>query len=152
MTTSQEMAELWKAFWALYDFAIEAEIAMSVPAPASEAAPDLRVSTILAFAADAYGVTITELIARDRQGVYRDARALAAWALSRQNLGLSFPAIGRVLGGRHHTTILSSVRRAENLIQHSPVFAGAAKDIRTFLSQMARSQDAAPDLTSDPSS
>ncbi len=37
----------------------------------------------------------------------------AVYALARAETTLSLPAIGKLVGGRHHTTVLSGARRAD---------------------------------------
>lgn len=68
----------------------------------------------------ACGVTMEELLSLRRAAGIVDARQTAAWLL-RTFSSLSYPAIGRYLGGRDHTTILHSCRR----IDHRILVAGA---------------------------
>lgn len=56
---------------------------------------------------------------RDRRG-FR-ARMAVSWG-ARQLLGSSFPAIGRRLGDRDHSTIMNAVDRANELIESDPAF------------------------------
>ncbi len=55
-----------------------------------------------------FGVSWEELIGRRRSAYMVNARHVAAWCLRQQ--GLSYPEIGRVLGGRDHTTAMYSVK------------------------------------------
>src|SRR5260221_3732023 len=58
-----------------------------------------------------FGVTWEELLGRRRLGHIVNARQVAAW-LMRQR-GLSYPAIGRAVGGRDHTTAMHAVAAVE---------------------------------------
>ncbi len=49
-----------------------------------------------------------KLVSRPRQ---------VAMYLVRRMLGLSFPAIGRAFGGRHHTTAMFAVRTLDKLVE-----------------------------------
>lgn len=62
---------------------------------------------ILESAAGRWKVTVEEMIGPSRYGACVEARREAATQL--RVLGLSFPDIGKVLGGRNHTTIMSSL-------------------------------------------
>jgi chromosomal replication initiation ATPase DnaA len=57
-------------------------------------------------------------------GSYRvcEARHAVAYAL-RERFGMSLREIGTMLGGRDHTTIINSLRVAENRAKYNPRFA-----------------------------
>jgi len=60
------------------------------------------------------------VIARDIMGAGRGvrlakARHIAMW-LARRYSGRSFPEIGRLMGGRDHTTVISGVRRVDRVV------------------------------------
>lgn len=80
---------------------------------------------MLSIAAEAFEITAEEI--RGRAQPQRIARARHAFVyVARTVLAESFPRIGRVLG-RDHTTVISSLRRAEALIVRDKVFkAGVA--------------------------
>lgn len=56
------------------------------------------------------GVPLRLLRGRQRHPALRVARALAVRDL--RAAGYSYPKIGRILGGRHHTTVMWLARRA----------------------------------------
>lgn len=62
-----------------------------------------------------YGETIPRLLMKCRTKHLSHARHVAAW-LMRQG-GMSYPEIGRALGGRDHTTAMNSVGAVEEEIQ-----------------------------------
>ena len=62
--------------------------------------------------AKAHGVTYREMLSPRRQKNLVHARQHAMWEL-RKHTSLSMPAIGRLLGGRDHTTVLHGIRAYE---------------------------------------
>ena len=61
-----------------------------------------------------YGVTFEDIASPSRIPKYTKPRFLVCRML-REEMGWSLPRIGRLLGGRDHTTILSAVRRAREM-------------------------------------
>lgn len=55
-----------------------------------------------------------------------------AWLLAREMTNLSLPQLGRMSGGRHHTSILYGVRQARRAVMTDP------RDLRTNLYWEAR--------------
>jgi hypothetical protein len=68
-----------------------------------------RVSEILREVAETFDVLPALIMSRSRQGPIAAARSLA-WLLIRDELGWSYPAIGKQFG-RDHTTVLVGVDR-----------------------------------------
>ena len=60
------------------------------------------------------GIRYAVMVGKDRRREISDARQLLMWEIHKQ-FGMSFPAIGRLFGGRDHTTALYSVRKIEAL-------------------------------------
>lgn len=71
-------------------------------------------SRILNAVADEFGITATEMTGSKRNGVNCMARFVAVGIMIEMT-HLSFPAIGKRLGGRDHTTILHARNRAVEL-------------------------------------
>lgn len=82
--------------------------------------PKLRSREILEEVAAKHGLRVDDLRSKSRLHVLVAARQEASFRL-RTELGLSLPAIGRLLGGRDHTTILHAVKR------HAEVLAGGGE-------------------------
>jgi len=61
----------------------------------------------------------SELLSKDRHKSVAFARQVAMY-LCRQRLKCSFPELGRAFGNRDHTTVMSAVRRVEQLRQRDP--------------------------------
>ena len=50
--------------------------------------------------------------------------------LTRESTGLSLPEIGRLYGGRDHSTVLNALRRAESVIADDPSLAERVDSLR----------------------
>lgn len=86
---------------------------------------------MLTIAAEAFGISPEEI--RGRAQPQRIARARHAFVfVARTALAESFPRIGRVLG-RDHTTVISSLRRAEALIVRDKIFMAGVAAIRVAI-------------------
>ena len=57
--------------------------------------------------ANAFGINYSELIGRGRAGHLIEARSVAARLL--RDRGMSYPHIGRHIGGRDHSTVINAV-------------------------------------------
>jgi hypothetical protein len=89
----------------------------------------ITVALILRLVAAHYSLSVTELISdRCTRNVVRP-RQIAAY-LARHMTTLSMPAIGRLLGGRDHTTILHAVRTIDRLMERSPEFDSEVRELR----------------------
>lgn len=83
----------------------------------------------LEVAERAFGVSEAAVTGVSQMRRATDARSLVVWALHSIGTGLSYSAIGRVLGGRHHSTIINLHQKAISLRLRDPAFAAACKDI-----------------------
>lgn len=96
----------------------------------------VRRQQIVEWVADAWGVTVIDLISHRRPPHLVDARALAVWAMRALCDRPSYPSIGKSLGGRDHSTIINLHERAIYLRLKSAKFAGACVDVtRAFESK-----------------
>jgi chromosomal replication initiator protein len=81
----------------------------------ADAVADLPLSPAQALrrtCAVAFGLTEAELIGRSRLRELTLARQATCYVL-RRRMGLSTAVIGRMLGGRDHTTVLYAIRQTE---------------------------------------
>lgn len=86
-------------------------IAELIPSRAQSAEPT-TVEEIQQRVATAFGISRAELVGSSRAATPLRARQIAI-LLTREATELSLPQIGRLYGGRDHSTILNSLRRAE---------------------------------------
>lgn len=94
-------------------------------------------AAIIHFAAHACGLAPADITGRSRRQDVSDARHIAAHLI--RQAGYSLPAIGRALG-RHHTTVLASLRQHQALCQHCQEFRGKAEAAQAAMADEAFSQ------------
>jgi chromosomal replication initiator protein len=80
----------------------------------------------------AFGISRAELIGSTRAATPLSARQVAIY-LTREMTDLSLPQIGRLYGGRDHSTVLNSIRRAEARCGEDAVLAGQVNELRTAI-------------------
>lgn len=98
---------------------------------AQSAAGPLGPSAILLQrVADKYGMTVAALVEDDRSNAVVMARQ-EAMHLLRTERRASFPSIGRVFGGRDHSTVLTSIRRHEARLAWIAILASIAEAIQS---------------------
>ena len=99
-------------------------IAELIPNRSQPAGPT-TVEEIQQQVAVAFGISRAELVGSSRAATPLRARQVAI-LLTREATDLSLPQIGRLYGGRDHSTILNSLRRAEGTLSGD---AGLAKQV-----------------------
>lgn len=77
---------------------------------------------IIQAAAAYYGCSIEDLTSVRRHAVLNGAR-YASMHVLRHRDGLSLPQIGKLFGGRDHSTVINALRRAAKLLENDPGFA-----------------------------
>lgn len=77
---------------------------------------------LLAVAAS-FGLSVIQLRSRTRDRYVSHARQAAAWVLRSAFQDLSLEAIGALLGGRDHTTIIWALKAVELRMDSDPVLA-----------------------------
>lgn len=113
---------------------IDLEFARGEIAIVSPRRPDVRtVDEILRAVCGHFRVTNSDLLSKDRHKSVAFARQVAMY-LCRQRLKCSFPELGRAFGNRDHTTVMSAVRRVEELRSRDPQVNAHLEAIETRLS------------------
>lgn len=82
--------------------------------------------------ANYYGITVEDLKSPKRNHEITVPRQIAMY-LSREMMGLSLTKIGDAFGGRHYTTVMSSIDKVEESIKQSPSLASLLDDIRRMI-------------------
>jgi chromosomal replication initiator protein len=77
----------------------------------------------------AFGISRAELVGSTRAATPLSARQVAIY-LTREMTDLSLPQIGRLYGGRDHSTVLNSIRRAEARFSEDATLAAQVKELR----------------------
>ena len=105
-------------------------IAQLIPSgQGSAAARTATVEEIQAQVADSFGVPRADLTGPSRAAAAVRARHVAI-LLTRELTDLSLPQIGRLFGGRDHSTVLNSLRRAEASIAADSELANQVSTLR----------------------
>lgn len=90
---------------------------------------------IILKVAEHYGLSADDMRSQARYRRVARPRQVAMYAMRELCPHLSFPAIGRLLGNRDHTTILHGVRKVEALLPTNPDF---ARDVRNVMAMLRR--------------
>lgn len=72
---------------------------------------------VLAYVAKFYDMPVDVLTGPTRRRPYARARQVAMYVMRQICPHLSYPAIGGIIGGRDHTTILHGVAKIEQLVE-----------------------------------
>ena len=80
----------------------------------------------------AFGISRAELVGSTRAATPLSARQVAIF-LTREMTDLSLPQIGRLYGGRDHSTVLNSIRRAEARCGEDAVLAAQINELRVAI-------------------
>lgn len=86
-------------------------------------------SDIIAETAHVFGVTVEDLKGTDRTVKYVYPRHVCGY-LGKRLTSLSYPQIGRALGGRDHSTIIHAYHRTEERAARDPEFAAYVDAVR----------------------
>ncbi len=76
----------------------------------------LQPEEILQEVASFYGLRVGDITGKRRQRQVAEARQVAMF-LTRELLGLSYPQIGEIFGGKNHTTVMAAVKKISALVQ-----------------------------------
>jgi chromosomal replication initiator protein len=91
---------------------LSSELIAEVIPRSSRSAQATSVEEIQQRVAERFGISRAELISPSRAAIPLRARQVAIY-LTREMTDLSLPQIGRLYGGRDHSTVLNSLRRVE---------------------------------------
>jgi chromosomal replication initiator protein len=81
----------------------------------------VTIDAIQKFVADYYNLKMVELKSRNNSKSVAMPRQVAMY-LCKQLTPASLPEIGKSFGGKHHSTVIHSVRKVEELTKRDPVF------------------------------
>jgi len=106
-------------------------IAELIPSRSHSSQPT-TVEDIQQQVASSFGISRAELVGGSRATTPLRARQVAI-LLTREATDLSLPQIGRLYGGRDHSTILNSLRRAEATLSDDPDLAHRVSELRSSI-------------------
>lgn len=73
-----------------------------------------------------YRISVKELLSRDRHKTLAEARQVACFLCrTLPEIAPSYPELGRRFGNRDHTTIMSAVKRGEQIVEATPTLRSA---------------------------
>jgi chromosomal replication initiator protein len=107
--------------------------------PRGRSAQAASVEEIQQRVAERYSISRAELVGSSRAATPLRARQVAIF-LTRELTDLSLPQIGRLYGGRDHTTVLNSLRRVEAGLAADPELAKRVQDLRGAIHNPAGEQ------------
>ena len=81
----------------------------------------VTIETIQKFVANYYRLKIADLKSRNNSKTVTLPRQIAMY-LSRSLTNASLPQIGKSFGGKHHSTVIHSIRKIENKCKHDRDF------------------------------
>ena len=111
---------------------LSAELIDAVIPKTARAVERTPVEEIQERAAAAFGVSRSELVGSGRAATPLNARQVAIY-LTRELTDLSLPQIGRLYGGRDHSTVLNSIRRVEARLGEDKSFAAQVQALRASI-------------------
>jgi chromosomal replication initiator protein len=107
--------------------------------PHGRSAQASSVEEIQQRVAEGYGISRAELVGSSRAATPLRARQVAIF-LTRELTDLSLPQIGRLYGGRDHSTVLNSLRRVEAGLADDPQLSKRVQDLRGAIHNPAGEQ------------
>ena len=111
---------------------ISTELVEAVIPETSRTPETTPVEEIQQRVSSAFGISRAELVGATRAATPLSARQVAIY-LTREMTDLSLPQIGRLYGGRDHSTVLNSIRRAEARCGEDAVLAAQVKELRSAI-------------------
>jgi chromosomal replication initiator protein len=88
----------------------------------------ISIEGIQKVVADHYSLKVNELKARNNSRRVSEPRQMAMF-LCRELTGSSLPQIGKEFGGKHHTTVLHSIRKIEGKRNKDPKFESTLSEL-----------------------
>jgi chromosomal replication initiator protein len=111
---------------------LSSELIAEVIPRTSRSAQATSVEEIQQQVAERFGISRAELIGSSRAATPLRARQVAIY-LTRELTDLSLPQIGRLYGGRDHTTVLNSLRRVEASLDEDEALSRKVAELRTAI-------------------
>ena len=93
---------------------------------------EVEPNQVVQMVAEAFGITVEQILARDRSRRVALPRQIAMYLL-REESQISLPQIGDVLGGRDHTTVMYGCDKVANLLEQDDRLRRQVVDIRDQL-------------------
>ncbi len=111
---------------------LSSELIAEVIPGTTRSAQATSVEEIQQQVAERFGISRAELIGTSRAATPLRARQVAIY-LTRELTDLSLPQIGRLYGGRDHSTVLNSLRRVEAALGEDEMLDKRVRELRTAI-------------------
>jgi chromosomal replication initiator protein len=111
---------------------LSAELIDAVVPKSSRSSASSPVEEIQQRVSTAFGISRAELVGSTRAATPLRARQVAIY-LTRELTDLSLPQIGRLYGGRDHSTVLNSIKRIEARCGEDEALAGRVEKLRSAI-------------------
>jgi chromosomal replication initiator protein len=111
---------------------LSSELIAEIIPKRSKSAKTTPVEEIQQLVAASFGISRAELVGSTRAATPLRARQVAIF-LTREMTDLSLPQIGRLYGGRDHSTVLNSLRRVEAGVAEDPALSNRVSELRTAI-------------------
>jgi chromosomal replication initiator protein len=111
---------------------LSSELIAEVIPQSPRSAQATSVEEIQQQVAERFGISRAELIGTSRAATPLGARQVAIF-LTRELTDLSLPQIGRLYGGRDHTTVMNSLRRVEAKLGEDATLSTRVDELRTAI-------------------
>jgi chromosomal replication initiator protein len=108
-------------------FDLVAEVVPKSPRPAASSVEEIQQKV-----AGAFGISRAELVGSTRAATPVRARQVAIF-LTRELTDLSLPQIGRLYGGRDHSTVLNSIRRVKTGLDQDEALSARVSQLRAAI-------------------
>jgi chromosomal replication initiator protein len=115
---------------------LSSELIAEVIPQSPRSAQATSVEEIQQQVAERFGISRAELIGTSRAATPLGARQVAIF-LTRELTDLSLPQIGRLYGGRDHTTVMNSLRRVEAKLGEDAALSTRVDELRTAINSPA---------------
>ncbi|MBS1889597.1 MAG: chromosomal replication initiator protein DnaA [Actinobacteria bacterium] len=115
---------------------LSSELIAEVIPRSGRSAQATSVEEIQQQVAERFGISRAELVGSSRAAAPLRARQVAIY-LTRELTELSLPQIGRLYGGRDHTTVLNSLRRVEASLGEDQALTEKVAELRTAIHKPA---------------
>jgi len=116
---------------------LSSELIAEVIPGVSRGATTTSVEEIQQRVAEAFGISRAELVGSSRAATPLRARQVAIF-LTRELTDLSLPQIGRLYGGRDHSTVLNSLRRVEASLGEDTDLSQRVRELRQAIHNPSR--------------
>ncbi len=87
------------------------------------------VQKIIDAVCEQYSLKVEDLTGRSRESQYQNPRNMAMYIV-RAETNMSFPDIGKLFGGRNHSTVISNISSFEQMLRTDPVLEKEMEEIK----------------------